>query len=126
MQRYCIFELLTNRNKKENMKTTILQSTLLFITLMLCFVNRSSAQDSTPPVLHSFTILTDTVYNQDSIFVTINVSDDISGVNWQDISVLLSFQDSSLAPLNGHLTINNWQNTQGNNYLGGVIIIDNF
>ncbi len=124
MQRYCIFQLLTNRNKKENMKTTILQSTILSIILMLCFTYKSMAQDSIPPVVHNVSIITDTVYNQDSVFVLLDVSDDISGIDWSFVLVVLNPFDTVSNITGSPVLLSNFVHVQGNVYRGSGAAIE--
>src|SRR6478672_2609638 len=76
MYRYC-FNVLSYYHKSFKMGRFLLSVILLY------FIGPATglAQDVTPPVLHSISISSDTLYVGDTIDLTIDITDDISGIS---------------------------------------------
>lgn len=101
-----------------------MKANILYLTLFWLFVTNIYAQDITPPQVISASFTADTVMAGDTLFLELDVTDDISG---PDASSMYVYMQATYQP--GHSysgTIvdiqNNWVNTVGPIFRGYVVI----
>ena len=77
------------------------------------FTVNSDTPDTTAPVLNSISITPNPVNTGETITVTVNITDDVSGIDYIDIDIY-NAEDNYITGLRGD--ISNWTNTNDDNY----------
>lgn len=95
----------------------------LLLIIFITGVGAMQAQDINPPVLHNVNIYPNSVGVGDTVYVELNITDDISGVNISLLNVgLKAVKNNGSIDLNFQEHPTHWVNTAGNLYVGRLII----